>query len=57
MKKGTVVDRFVLPEHWYTVSEPTVVPKTTTDGSDGGVYVLLAVTHVPPEEETTTTER
>lgn len=26
-QKGDVVGEFVLPEDWYSVSEPTVVPK------------------------------
>jgi carotenoid cleavage dioxygenase len=46
VKKGDVVGQFTLPDSWYAVSEPTVVPKT--DGS--GAYVLLIATQVRREE-------
>ena len=45
LRKGEVVDRFVLPEHWYTVSEATLVPKVGNDMDS--VYVVLVATHVP----------
>jgi carotenoid cleavage dioxygenase-like enzyme len=43
MQKGDVVGQFVLPEDWYSVSEPTVVPKKGKSGE----YVMLIATHVP----------
>jgi carotenoid cleavage dioxygenase len=42
-QKGDVVGEFVLPEDWYSVSEPTVIPKKDKSGE----YVLLVATHVP----------
>lgn len=44
MKKGDVVGRYVLPEDWYSVSEPTLVPKK---GKKSGEYVLMVATNVP----------
>jgi carotenoid cleavage dioxygenase-like enzyme len=43
--KGKVVGQFTLPDNWYGVSEPTVVPKT--GGGSEGEYVLLLSTFVP----------
>lgn len=42
MKKGDVVGRYVLPEDWYAVSEPTLVPKK---GKASGEYVLMIATN------------
>lgn len=42
--KGDVLGKFVLPDRWFAVSEPTVVAKT--DGT-GGEYVLIIATVVP----------
>ena len=42
-QKGDVVGQYILPEDWYSVSEPTVVPKTNKSGE----YVLLLATYVP----------
>ena len=48
LRKGDVMDRFVLPEHWYTVTEPTLVPKVGTSNANGsGLYVVMVATHVP----------
>mmetsp|Transcript_16590 Transcript_16590/g.24506 ORF Transcript_16590/g.24506 Transcript_16590/m.24506 type:complete len:583 (-) Transcript_16590:1452-3200(-) len=44
---GDVIGRFELPEHWHSVSEPTIVTKT----GDNGVYVLVVATYVPPDNE------
>ena len=43
---GAAVDKYTLPETFYAVSEPTVVPKTSGDG----VYVLLIATQVPEND-------
>ena len=43
-KKGDVVGRYVLPDDWYSVSEPTLVPKK---GKDNGEYVLMIATKAP----------
>lgn len=44
VKKGDVAGRFVLPDDWYSVSEPTLVAKK---GKEGGEYVLMIATHAP----------
>jgi len=45
--KGDVMGRYDLPPGWHMVSEPTVLSKTSGEGS----YVLLLATFVPPPEE------
>eukprot|EP00578_Thalassiosira_sp_NH16_P026580 CAMPEP_0181087486 /NCGR_PEP_ID=MMETSP1071-20121207/6296_1 /TAXON_ID=35127 /ORGANISM="Thalassiosira sp., Strain NH16" /LENGTH=590 /DNA_ID=CAMNT_0023169373 /DNA_START=2850 /DNA_END=4622 /DNA_ORIENTATION=+ len=45
--KGDVVGRYDLPPGWHMVSEPTVLSKTTGEGS----YVLVLATFVPPPQE------
>ena len=42
-EKGDVMARFQLPERWFAVSEPTVVPKHEAEGE----YILLIASHVP----------
>jgi Retinal pigment epithelial membrane protein len=53
VRKGDVVGKFVLPQNWHCVSEPTIVRKI--NGVDG-VYVLLIATqvidHVPSSPST-----
>jgi Retinal pigment epithelial membrane protein len=53
IRKGDVVGKFVLPQNWHCVSEPTIVRKT--NGVDGN-YVLLIATqvtdHVPSSTST-----
>ena len=44
VKKGDVIGRYVLPEDWYSVSEPTLVPKR---GRSSGEYVLMIATNTP----------
>lgn len=44
-RKGQVMDQYTFPAGWYGVSEPTVVPKTKSDGC----YVLLIATQVPDD--------
>lgn len=48
-RKGDVVGRFTLPENWYSVSEPTVVPKQKGPEKLNGSYVLMIATHVMKE--------
>jgi len=42
-KKGEVIGRHVLPEDWYSVSEPSIVPKKGKSGE----YVLMIATNTP----------
>lgn len=44
VKKGDAIGRYVLPEDWYSVSEPTLVPKK---GTTSGEYVLMIATNAP----------
>lgn len=46
-EKGSVISRFVVPEGYYLVTEPCIVPKI--DGSEGDVYVIVGATRVPNE--------
>ena len=46
--KGDVIGRFQLPERWFAVAEPTVVPKKGNENNnEEGEYILWIATHVP----------
>ncbi|GKY90763.1 hypothetical protein MPSEU_000049200 [Mayamaea pseudoterrestris] len=45
---GRVLSRYTLPQRWYGVSEPTVVPKKDSEGC----YVFVVATQVPLEAPT-----
>ena len=52
-EKGRVVSRYTLPDGWYGVSEPTVVPKKDSDGC----YISIIATQVPSSNSVMKTSR
>ena len=45
--KGSVLGKYTLPDRFFGVSEPTVVPKTS---DQGGEYIVLVATYIPEGE-------